>query len=393
MSAYGGEIIDDLIRRAESNPDRVRSVSRKIEEADIDPLDLEEFHKFMRDVERTGGISLEWGKRETSHVLQRVRLQDLNMACRSVGLQTAGDSAIAAVDQILSGIEDPQGWALPYINSMRTAWQRRKSAFGLNADQAENAIIALKAVQAMRERRHEGLDMRTFSSRATGNSKAVEANLGPIVAICRNEFGLADLGKNQVLEALGLQKFPQPVLVSGDLAVTGSDCTLSNIQPYIGLPPMDEYPVKVISPPGYVLTIENLTSFNRYVREVSDNGFVVYSGGYPSQAVGRFISTMAEQIDEEVPWFHWGDIDADGLLILDKISRLANRAVHPHLMEIDLARTKGIPASKSRKLGRLKSDSNPCGELAAFLSSSAAHVLEQEELDPSSPIGGNTNKQ
>jgi hypothetical protein len=386
MNSHAKKIIETLVRRTEENPERVRGATQRVDEQSIAPLDLDDFHRSMKEAEKIGGIALEWGKREESHILQRVRLVDLEKSCRVLGRLPAKEDADTSVQQVRKFFNKNDTWINELINEMHRAWCRRKSAFSLDVNQIDDAVTAIRVVSAIKNGLHDGLDMRTFSRRAVGDSKAIESVLGPIVAICRQEFDLHEIGHEQVLQALGLRKFPQPVLVSGDLKLAHTNQSLSSITPYIGLPPADDYPVQLASHPAYVLTIENLTSFNRYVREISDGGLVIYTGGYPSHAVGAFIAKMSKSVEYDVPWFHWGDIDADGILILDKISLLSNRPVTPHLMSPDIAAEKGQLAPASRKLQQLNNGDSSCHEIAAYLSSEKAHVLEQEELDPKSPI-------
>ncbi|MDH5748751.1 MAG: DUF2220 domain-containing protein [Rhodospirillales bacterium] len=385
MQTQAKSILENLIRRAEVNPERVRQAMQKIVETEIDPLDLEGFHQDLRAAEKAGAVTLDWGKRESSHILQRVRLADLDKACRFIGAERSDTLARRAADGLRRDIPSEWTWAQDIIDEMERAWRRRKSAYGIDAARAEDVSIAIRTVHAIEERSHEGLDMRTFSRRLFSDSKAVEGVTGPVAAMCRKKFGLDDLGQDQVLEAIGLLKFPQPVLVAGRLRLKNGGYSLTDITPYIGLPPSGHIPIEPDGRPGYVMTIENLASFNRYVREISDDGLVIYTGGYPSRATGGFIQDIAAHIDQNIPWFHWGDIDADGLLILEKVAGLSGRTVIPHLMSPAIAREKGIQCAAAGKVARLADCDLPCSELAGFLSNQGAHILEQEELDPIPP--------
>lgn len=389
MQSQAKSILDTLVKRAEERPERSRQPTQRVDEGNINPLDLDSFHESLRQAEKLGAISLDWGKRESSHVLERVRLVDASKACRALGISPAVEQALKSANEVRHGINGEQvawNWAASIIDEMEGAWRRRKTSFGVDVSRPNDAIAAIRAVQAIKDRVHEGLDMRTFSRRALGDTKAVERVSGPIIALCRREFDLHELGYDQVFEAIGLAKFPQPVLVSGRLELKSSGHEISEISPYIGLPPSDSYAVKPSGRPAYVLTIENLASFNRYAREISDNGLIIYTGGYPSHAVGAFIREMAVATDPTIPWFHWGDIDADGLLILDKISALSGREVVPHLMTVEIAMSKGGATPGASKLNRLLLSPNKCRALAIFLSGPDARVLEQEELDPLSPL-------
>jgi hypothetical protein len=129
------------------------------------------------------------------------------------------------------------------------------------------------------------------------------------------------------------------------------------------------------------LTIENLASFNRHVREVRQAGeLVVYTGGFPSRAVMKALQALC-RAGMNALW-HWGDIDEGGLRITDFLARKLPVAVQPHLMTDDLARTRGT------RVPPIRIDvqpTSPVAELAKFRGGSDAATLEQEEIDPRAP--------
>jgi hypothetical protein len=83
----------------------------------------------------------------------------------------------------------------------------------------------------------------------------------------------------------------------------------------------------------YVLTVENLASFNRHAREVDDGGVIVFSGGFPLRAVLRAVKHLDDVLSSAVPFFHWGDTDRHGFLICDHIRAAIGRPLMKHLME------------------------------------------------------------
>lgn len=64
--------------------------------------------------------------------------------------------------------------------------------------------------------------------------------------------------------------------------------------------------------PTYVITIENLTSFHQW--NVSDGGLCIYLGGYANGARRSMLRSMY-QVYEDVPFYHFGDMDCGGFLI------------------------------------------------------------------------------
>lgn len=64
-----------------------------------------------------------------------------------------------------------------------------------------------------------------------------------------------------------------------------------------------------------VLTIENLTSYNR----LQTDAFQLYLAGYHNHARQKFLMRIREQNPEIRYWLHFGDLDPDGFYILENL--------------------------------------------------------------------------
>lgn len=64
-----------------------------------------------------------------------------------------------------------------------------------------------------------------------------------------------------------------------------------------------------------VMTIENLTAFNRFYDE---NVFCLFLSGYNNSCKTRFLQKLHDKVPEK-HWLHFGDIDPDGLYILESL--------------------------------------------------------------------------
>ncbi|QWG13163.1 DUF2220 domain-containing protein [Bradyrhizobium sediminis] len=83
--------------------------------------------------------------------------------------------------------------------------------------------------------------------------------------------------------------------------------------------------------------------------------------------------------------YHWGDIDAGGLRIAAHLEDTFETAIRLHQMEHELALTLGSPLQSSKGLEKLARPGQ-IGQLACWLRGGGAKMLEQEELDPKTPI-------
>jgi hypothetical protein len=145
--------------------------------------------------------------------------------------------------------------------------------------------------------------------------------------------------------------------------------------------------MKLCGLPSALLTIENYASFNRYVREINDSSLVVYTGGFASVRALELLRTILLMIGEEVPYFHWGDVDPGGLRIFRFLEENLPRAPRSHLMNRALTESHGRDAARDPTLSSIARSTSAIAALAAWLAEgpSVKH-LEQEALDPVSPL-------
>ncbi len=80
-----------------------------------------------------------------------------------------------------------------------------------------------------------------------------------------------------------------------------------------------------------LMTVENLTSFNRVQH---DNTFFVYLSGYHNTAKRKFIQLIKNQ-NETLEFYHFGDIDPDGLLILENLKYKTGIDFKPFCMGVE----------------------------------------------------------
>ena len=79
-----------------------------------------------------------------------------------------------------------------------------------------------------------------------------------------------------------------------------------------------------------IMTVENLTSFNR-INE--DDTFYIFLSGYHNSAKQNFLKKIYSQ-NAEKEYFHFGDIDPDGFYILENLRSKTSIAFKPYKMGI-----------------------------------------------------------
>jgi hypothetical protein len=393
MNQSSLQLLNKLLNAWQSDPDHTRKVRLPISETRAPqyfdatlPDAKEALHAGLLEAESSGAVTLEWGRGYEKHILKRITLEDGSVLAHYLGISLAtkqAEDARMILERELSGRET---WINEWVQEVLKMWSRNQSAGGLSSGDIVQARLLVRALEAVAAGRHRNLDLRTFSIRELGSSKAMEAILTRFASIWKM-YHPADLTKDELMEILGLVKFPHPLLIRGPVTLKLTDRLIdcAGIQPFVGLPPQAVREVCSEKMPEFVLTIENLASFNRYTAEIQDNGLILYTAGFPAPGIADFLRLLDASLPSDIPFFHWGDIDEGGLKIFIYIQGLLTRTLKPHLMTPDLLALYGQPNHNLRiEEVRRTADKNlevmPIAE--AMLSTNPPKTLEQENIDP-----------
>lgn len=325
--------LDHLFHTAERNPGQERILAYP----DYLGMETEDerqiFHRVVAEAEGAGAVAVKRDGRAGPADIRFVALIDRDRLACFLRRTTALDEADEAVSRLKRELGTLPDWVAAILEEIAAAWAVRREPYpGLVSGEVVAAGKFLRILAAIDRGEHlNGWDMRTFSRRACGDSKAVEAGMARLARALRARFKLPDAAPREVLETLGIEKFPQPILIRGRLRLP--DGSEIDARPYVGLPPEWASRFLPVGEAPYVLVIENLASFNRHAREVDDTGLIVFSGGFPSRATLAAIRQLDVALPAYVPFFHWGDTDRHGRLILDHIASAIGRPLTPHLME------------------------------------------------------------
>jgi hypothetical protein len=282
-------------------------------------------------------------------------------------------------------------WVASVVGEMVRRWARGDSAYRISSSTVDAAKEFIALLAAISKDRARGLDARTFSLKVTGDTKAFDRHASRISEVLAAQRGETGLSADLIWKAIGLERFSHPIHLRGGVLIENGDRTTVDGR---GLPFASVHPemlprLRLCAEPTSLLTIENYASFNRYVREVEDGSLVVYTGGFPSAGVMELLKLLLTKVAPDVPFFHWGDVDAGGLRIFRYLEETLARAPTPHLMTRALAEAHGSPAARDAGLGTIAKSGSAVAELAEWLAIGERVMhLEQEALDPQSPFEG-----
>jgi hypothetical protein len=237
-----------------------------------------------------------------SRRLDRVTLKDQGRLFSSLGRMALKDVLAETLAQLDT---DHEPWEQGAISAIKEAWlaKRRWQRLGPEHISIVNAIQVL--ARAIKSGEWEGHDHRTICSRIVNDSKFIENRAAAVFAYTFNGDEKPAETTRGIIEALGLQKGGQPVLISGPFGKGGFPA--GDYFEYLGIAENDLSEIELTRAPSYVLTIENQVSFNRHVAEINQDkhGLIFFTGGQPSHNVQTLISRLLSQLDERVPVYHW----------------------------------------------------------------------------------------
>lgn len=346
-------------------------------------------HAALGNAEAAGCIALEWGWGAAAQDLLRLRLLDADCLAQWLGVPRASES-VARISGLLDPLlDDAPEWLRDAYGAALNQWGRGQSAFRIDVTDTVGGLELFKTALAVSRSEHQGLDLRRFSARLLGDSKAVERQLGRLADLLRRNPEWEPIDDNKDLfRLLGLEKFPPPLLVKGPLLLQlrGVPLDVTGITPYLGVSPDA---VESIEPTGeipYLLTIENLASFQRHVREIEDRAVVIYTAGFPGPDLIRVLQHLDRVLPARCRFLHWGDRDVGGLRIFAQLAAAVTaHDVQPHLMDVPGSNSDGFSESDRRTLEDYAFRSDRFCSLARRWLDVGLGPLEQESLDPAAP--------
>jgi hypothetical protein len=390
MTVAGGDsarkTLVRLLESADRNTGTTRALSAKARAPeDPSPAGQRAWRERLEGAERIGAVALVRGAGNRRDVIERVRLLDADRLARDLGMTRAGTrtaAAVAAARQAAAGREGLD----PAIEDAARKWEKGSDWYRLPAE-PELVRTVFAAAAGLLDIAF-GTHFRAASAQTSGSSKFLERHGTAVCAILRRALALPDdTRQDEIWETLGLVKFGHPICLRAPVSfadrtgigVSGRGFPWNAVNPDIVASC-----VSAGGDPEFIMTVENWTSFNGQCREVK-RGAVIYTHGFPSPPIRMLVARMAA-LWPKAPFFHWGDVDAGGLLIADSIRKAAGRPIRLHLMTASLAERYGAKRGPLARVAGLSSRDDDFGELARYLSGDSCRTFEQEMLRPVDPL-------
>ena len=183
-----------------------------------------------------------------------------------------------------------------------------------NIDELDDVLKAIAFI----ENNQEELYMREMSMKVYGDSKYFEnVSIQPVCSMLR-KYSKQNLREGELLDEILLiyriTREPQKLCIKGKVIINigGTEVDISGFSEGIEFQASELKNIKSVKlMVPYFMTIENRTSYLRYVK---DDVVVFYLGGYANRYQRDFIKDVYMS-NSDVNYLHFGDIDAGGFWI------------------------------------------------------------------------------
>ncbi len=343
-----------------------------------------------------GFIRFEWMKGEESHILSKVwlNMEELQNAYRFAHRQPQNDFLSNVEAELAECMESIQSqWIKDFLQDICGYIQQKRKIHALIPENVQDRNSLLQALQYIDANKDNELLKRVFSVRCFGDSKhferVVEARL---LRILKKYLDCDDQTTDeQLLNLIGIVKYPEQFEFCGPLSLNFSDgksLDFSNLSGGSTVYGQDMAAAQITLSKGVrcILSIENKANYFDYIsKHRQSDELVIYHGGQYSPSKKIFLQAVAHA-SEELPWYHWGDIDYGGFSMLARLRREISASIRPHRMNKQelvtfAAFTTSFSLEYSHKLQELtaRAELKDCSECLAYMLERCVR-LEQEAL-------------
>ncbi|MDR2375240.1 MAG: DUF2399 domain-containing protein [Treponema sp.] len=310
------------------------------------PDDRESFLEAAESLEKRGLISLVWARHRKGEILSALVCRKAELLYEYAGEPSprTGAETVRNLAETLAAKENHRVAA--FLSFLAGNFTPLDAAGGIDLRAVEDLARLIRFLfdqdlyrpEHIWRKRVRGLTTRALSTALYGDSKRLEFLLNlfnPLLNRARRQgvivpdFSLLD------------RSFPE-TFIAGNITLdfAGSHDSISIAGNILGLPLetiLKLRRIQALSPgedeeEAAVLMIENKETF--FVLSESLRGYAcfLYAGGHPNRAVRALVRLLAES---GFRFYHAGDLDPDGILILQELAEIAEKTVVPLRMDAD----------------------------------------------------------
>ena len=200
-----------------------------------------------------------------------------------------------------------------------------------NLEEVEWLLIGVEAVISNKEE----IFLRELSVKLYNDSKRLEALEKKIkkIIIDFSEEKEEYMSVEDLFSEFNILKNPSFITIKGvgAFSIRGNTVNLEAFTNGIGISSLDLNELQFIpcDKVSKIITIENLTSFNRFNAE---EAIIIYLGGYHNEARRNLLKSLYKIYNNLSEFYHFGDIDVGGLRILNHLRTKTGIDIKPLMM-------------------------------------------------------------
>ena len=200
-----------------------------------------------------------------------------------------------------------------------------------NLEEVEWLLIGVEAVMSNKEE----IFLRELSVKLYNDSKRLESLEKKIkkIIIDFSEEKEEYMSVEDLFSEFNILKNPSFITIKGigEFSIRGNTVNLEAFTNGIGISSLDLNELQFIpcDKVSKIITIENLTSFNRFNAE---EAIIIYLGGYHNEARRNLLKSLYKIYNNLSEFYHFGDIDVGGLRILNHLRTKTGIDIKPLMM-------------------------------------------------------------
>lgn len=212
--------------------------------------------------------------------------------------------------------------------------QRKDLEYGLAKDMKllEDVLLALANIEKLNKETY----IRNFSEMVFHDSKRLQSILNPVARILF-DYGDSACQKETVLAQYNLISNPGYVYIKGDWQIwCQGRCVSANVFRggiAVSSDALDAIE-RIVVPCGIIISVENLTTYHD---TKESQGAIIYLGGFMNTVRANLLKKLY-MFEPDARYFHKGDLDPYGFLILENLKKKTGIPFEPLEMDLNTLR-------------------------------------------------------
>ena len=363
------------------------------------PDEKDSYHEAAESLEQRGIVKLRWEKHGKGERLKTLSCENFEALFTQAGKphpRIEAEKIKVLLGEKAAALKETQGMEklIAFLEYFSQHFSPREIGQGLDQQTMEELIRLLEF--SCKSAKIEKITTRALSILLYNDSKRLES----LLALCAPL-----LSRTQKAVPFAVFTFPErsypETMISGKLIfeLKNSNTPIVNAEGMIlNLPLESAQAIGNIKPipeksEKTVLTIENKETFfalgslqkSGTSENLSQYDCFLYTGGYPNRAAAALIKTLASS---GFTFYHAGDLDPDGIIILQHIQEIAEKPIIPIRMDaatFDQYITWARPLTKStlRQTEKIREETRAIPDIAGLLRciTETGLGVEQEIVD------------